>query len=75
MNCHECARAGIERSAIGLCRFCSVGLCKDHLVASYVSSVWPKYACDHDPDRAFAGPARPSERSEPQAHPRDAVRP
>jgi hypothetical protein len=63
MNCHECARAGNERPAIGLCRFCSVGLCKDHLVASFHGSVWPQYACDHCPDHEFARLNRLSERS------------
>jgi hypothetical protein len=34
MNCHECAHDGIDRPAVGLCRFCYVGLCKDHLVST-----------------------------------------
>ena len=28
MDCHECARTGTARTAIAVCRFCSVGLCK-----------------------------------------------
>ncbi len=35
MICHECAREGLTAAAIGHCRFCFVGLCKDHLVASF----------------------------------------
>ena len=61
MNCHECARIGTERVAVSLCRFCSVALCKDHLVASFRSDTVPQYACDHHPERAFvprAGGAR-----------------
>ncbi len=60
MNCHECARDGIEQTATAECRFCHVGLCKTHLVASYQSAVFPQYACDHHPERPFAAsPARP----------------
>jgi hypothetical protein len=57
MKCHECARIGIDRPAIGLCRFCFVGLCKAHVVASFHSDVVPQYGCNHAPERAFA-PAR-----------------
>ena len=32
MDCHECAAIGMERTAGSTCRFCSVSLCKDHLV-------------------------------------------
>ena len=56
MNCHECARAGIERPAVGVCRFCYVGLCKEHVVASFRSAVMPQYSCEHHPDREFALP-------------------
>jgi len=61
MNCHECARASIERPAVGLCRFCMVGLCKAHVVASFHSDVMPQYGCKHEPDREVA-PARQAER-------------
>lgn len=35
MHCHECARGMIEEVAVGHCRFCLVGLCKNHLVDSF----------------------------------------
>lgn len=54
MMCHECESHGLERPAVAECRFCHVGLCKPHLVASYQSGVFPRYACDHHPERAFA---------------------
>ncbi len=31
MNCFECARSGSDRTAVALCRYCSAGLCLDHL--------------------------------------------
>lgn len=49
MFCHECLISGEDTPAVGLCRFCWVGLCKDHLVAAYRSTVQPQYACDHHP--------------------------
>ena len=54
MFCHECARNGAEALCVGHCRFCSVGLCKDHLVASFRSGVVPQYGCDHRPELPFA---------------------
>ena len=57
MNCHECARVGVERPALGLCRFCMVALCKEHVVASYQSAVVPQYRCEHRPERAFGATA------------------
>lgn len=54
MDCHECARTGTERAAVGICRFCSVGLCKDHLVAAFHARTVPQYGCDHHPEQAFA---------------------
>ena len=62
MNCHECARSEIERPAVGLRRFCFVGVCKVHLVASFRSNTVPQYGCSHDPGREFPTPARPTER-------------
>lgn len=52
MHCHECARSGVERVAVSLCRHCPVALCKEHLVAAFRSD--RPYACDHHPERAFA---------------------
>ena len=65
MDCHECAESGSVRSAVAVCRFCMVGLCKDHLVAAFRSRTVPQYGCDHQPDRAFrpvpvAAPQTPS---------------
>jgi hypothetical protein len=65
MNCHQCASAGIERMAVGLCRFCHVGLCKPHLVASFHSAAWPQYGCTHHPDREFDRSALPFDRVVP----------
>lgn len=62
MNCHECARDGIAHVAIAECRFCHVGLCKAHLVASYQSRILPQYACNHHPERPFASATRPPAR-------------
>ena len=53
MNCHECARAEVERSAVALCRHCSVGLCKDHLVEMLSSPTKPFYTCLHRPEQGF----------------------
>jgi hypothetical protein len=55
MRCHECAVTGDERAAVGLCRFCLVGLCKAHLVEAARSTAGaPQYAytCHHDPGSA-----------------------
>lgn len=57
MSCHECARIGTEPVAVSLCRFRSVALGKDHLVASFCSDTVPPYACDHHPERAFVSSA------------------
>jgi hypothetical protein len=51
--CHECARRSIATLGLGLCRFCLVSLCKDHLVESLQSDVVPHYACDHRPELPF----------------------
>ena len=44
---------GLTAGAIGHCRFCLVGLCKDHLVASFRGATIPQYGCEHHPERAF----------------------
>ena len=31
MNCYVCAQSGQQQMAAGLFRFCSVGLCTDHV--------------------------------------------
>jgi len=53
MLCHECAGRAEQTAAVGLCRFCIVGLCKDDLVASSRSAVVPQYGCQHHPERPF----------------------
>jgi hypothetical protein len=53
MICHECVREGLTAAAISHCRFCFVGLCKDHLVASFRGGTVPQYGCDHHPEQAF----------------------
>ena len=65
MICHECARVGLEIAAISHCRFCFVGLCKDHLVASFQGQTTPRYGCEHHPERAFAPRGAEVARREP----------
>ena len=60
MICHECARRSLEAAAVGLCRFCQVALCKDHLVASLSSGAVPQYGCDHRAEQPF-GSGQPIE--------------
>lgn len=50
MLCHECVMTGEERPAVALCKFCQVGLCKEHLVALYREpATVPQYSCRHNP--------------------------
>lgn len=50
MLCHECAMSGSDAAAVGVCRFCFVGLCKRHLVDLFRDSpTAPQYACGHRP--------------------------
>lgn len=65
MICHECARDGLTTAALSECRFCSVGLCKDHLVASFQGQTIPQYGCDHHPERAFTSQPREAMRPTP----------
>ena len=53
MICHECAREGLTAAPIGRCRFCLVGLCKDHQVAFFRGATVPQYGSEHHPERAF----------------------
>ena len=59
MLCHECLMNGKATQAVALCKFCSVGLCKEHLMMLYSQPpTVPQYACRHNP----AGrPRRPLE--------------
>lgn len=61
MRCHECARGLVDEAAVGHCRFCLVGLCKDHLVSSFRPAVVPQYTCEHHPDLHYAD--RPNEQA------------
>ena len=66
MNCHECFMDGHERPAVALCSFCSIGLCKDHLVAALREPpTVPEYRCQHHPAR----PAKPLEEHAETAEP------
>ncbi len=65
MICHECAREGLTTAAVSHCRFCFVGLCKDHLVASFHGDTVPQYGCDHHPERVFAPQRRLAARPAP----------
>ena len=60
MLCHECGIAGVERTAVGLCRFCLVGLCKEHLVDAYHPALFPQYACSHHPGRPRRAASEPA---------------
>ena len=60
MNCHECAMDGVQGPAVAICRFCMVGLCKQHLVESFRGGPVPQYNCRHQaaaPPRATAATA------------------
>jgi len=62
--CHECARDLAERPAVALCRFCMVGLCKEHLVELHREAhTVPQLACRHRP----ALPFEADERGQPGA--------
>jgi hypothetical protein len=54
MTCHEGARAARDVAAVGACRFCLVGLCRDHLIAPFKGATVPQHGCEHHPERAFA---------------------
>jgi hypothetical protein len=43
----------MARVAVAVCRFCSVALCKEHLVDAYQWPTIPQYGCDHHPERPF----------------------
>jgi hypothetical protein len=49
MNCFECARAGSDRTAVALCRYCSAGLCLNH-VREAASDRYrdSRYSCLHE---------------------------
>jgi hypothetical protein len=50
MKCYECAKQGVDRSAVALCRSCSAGLCLDHLheTAAHFASDHMLATCNHD---------------------------
>ena len=57
MLCHECLMSGKSEEAVGLCKFCLVGLCKEHLTALYNNpATVPQYGCRHNPT---GRPSRP----------------
>ena len=50
MICHECVMTGESVPAVGLCKFCLVGLCKLHLVELFRRpTTVPLCACRHTP--------------------------
>ena len=65
MICHECAREGLTTAAISHCRFCFVGLCNEHLVASFHGDTVPRYGCDHHPEQASTPQSREAARPAP----------
>jgi hypothetical protein len=73
MQCHECARSGVIAAALGLCRFCFAGLCKDHLVAAVRTATVPAYGCDHRPGTAFTSDHPAGGRRSPARQPRAAM--
>ena len=49
MQCYVCAERGIEKTAVGLCRSCYVGLCLEHLRETAASLSGNVLAgCHHD---------------------------
>jgi hypothetical protein len=73
MICHECLMKDASgTAAAGLCRFCFVALCKDHLVELYRNPhVVPQYTCHHSPSRPVHGSSGSAEPSAARvaAHP------
>ena len=72
MNCHECAQVEVDRPAVAICRYCSVGLCKQHLVEMHRSPTKPLYTCLHRPGRGFDTRAAETEGSRSPARHRAA---
>ena len=62
MLCHECAREDGQEPAVAACRFCLIGLCKCHLVATFATVLGAQYACDHHPERPFPRASRAEQR-------------
>jgi hypothetical protein len=50
MFCYPCAKTGVERPAVALCRSCSAGLCPEHLLETAVrfASDNALATCHHD---------------------------
>jgi hypothetical protein len=50
MNCYECAKANDETVAVATCRYCSCGLCMEHLriAASNPRRGGTHATCEHD---------------------------
>lgn len=47
MLCHECAAEATDRPAVAVCKFCFVGLCKEHLVEFFGETTAPQFTCAH----------------------------
>jgi hypothetical protein len=51
MKCFVCDGRGRETEAVAICRDCSIGLCREHLVeeSRAVGAGGLKYRCTHTP--------------------------
>jgi hypothetical protein len=48
MHCYMCARDGRKQDAVSTCKYCSVGLCLEHLEDDYAFQYpSPRYSCNH----------------------------
>lgn len=62
MECYECAKRGTSQEAVAVCRYCSAGLCLEHLheTAARMQNGSLSPTCHHDtwiPDPAWRAPA------------------
>ncbi len=72
MDCHECAHAHVERPAVALCRYCSVGLCEEHLVEMHTPAAKLLFTCLHQPERGLETLMAGTRDSRPPTHHRAA---
>lgn len=49
MNCYACAEQARTETAVGMCRHCGAGLCREHLeqARAYRVGGMAAYACQH----------------------------
>lgn len=47
MHCYMCAIEGTQQNAVATCKFCSVGLCLEHVAEDYAEPYPMRYTCNH----------------------------